>query len=229
LLPVSFGLGGLGGLGLLITAGPVPVIGAAAAAYAVRARRVRAVRARVAARREAVVELTAALVAELRGGRAPSGAFAAAASGLPPGELRAELAAAAAAAEAGTDFIPLVAGVAGQAGGAGLRRVAACLRLSLAGGAGLAPALELVAAGLRDEEAVRREIAAQLAGPRATARLLAVLPVFGLVLGTGLGAEPVSLLVGTPLGLAALGTGTSLAIAGWLWTDRLARGVEALA
>ncbi len=71
------------------------------------------------------------------------------------------------------------------------------------GGAGLAAALDRVAAALRAEADQRDDLRAQLAGPRSTAVLLALLPVFGLVLGAGLGAHPSAVLLHTPPGWSA--------------------------
>ena len=99
--------------------------------------------------------------------------------------------------------------------------VAAAWSLADDVGAPLADVLDQLAAGLRHEADVDAEIEASLAGPRATARLLAVLPVAGVGLGELIGAGPVHVLVGTPVGrLSGLG-GLALALGGHLWTRRL--------
>jgi tight adherence protein B len=94
------------------------------------------------------------------------------------------------------------------------------------GGAGLAAALDRVAAALRAEADQREDLRAQLAGPRSTAVLLALLPLFGLVLGTGLGAHPGAVLLHTPAGLACLAAGAALEWAGLAWTARIIRVAE---
>jgi tight adherence protein B len=104
--------------------------------------------------------------------------------------------------------------------------VAACWQVALDGGAGLAAALDRVAAALRAEADQREDLRAQLAGPRSTAVLLALLPVFGLVLGTGLGAHPSEVLLHTPAGLCCLLAGTALEWAGLAWTARIIRAAE---
>ena len=76
------------------------------------------------------------------------------------------------------------------------------------------------------EDATRREVVAALEPPRATARLLALLPVFGLLLGTGIGADPWGFLVGTPVGVGCLAAGCALGLAGLTWVERLADGAE---
>ncbi|MCZ0971803.1 hypothetical protein O1L55_10820 [Streptomyces albulus] len=58
------------------------------------------------------------------------------------------------------------------------------------GGAGLALGLERIAAGLAARRDQGEELRAQLAGPRATALVLALLPVGGLLMGGALGADP---------------------------------------
>jgi tight adherence protein B len=112
------------------------------------------------------------------------------------------------------------------AGAGGLARLAAVWSLSQQAGAGLADGCEQIADWLRADESVRREVAAQLAGPRASARLLAFLPALGILLGTGLGARPLDVLLGTPYGLGCLVLGAALVALGWWWTERLARAVE---
>ena len=62
--------------------------------------------------------------------------------------------------------------------------------------------------------------------PSARGAGVAVLPLVGLVLGSGLGGSPVAWLVGTPAGLAVLAAGVLLEVAGLLWVRRLVRGVE---
>jgi tight adherence protein B len=83
-----------------------------------------------------------------------------------------------------------------------------------------------VAAALRSEADQREDLRAQLAGPRSTAVLLALLPLFGLVLGTGLGADPAGVLLHTRVGLACLAAGVLLEWAGLAWTARIIRTAE---
>ena len=67
----------------------------------------------------------------------------------------------------------------------------------------------------------------QLAGPRATARMLSGLPLIGIALGMLLGADPVGFLLGSPVGLGCLVTGVVLTAVGMWWTNRIAARVEA--
>ena len=57
------------------------------------------------------------------------------------------------------------------------------------------PACHQAGRDRRAADAVRRELDAALAGPRATAALLSMLPVAGVLMGSALGADPVAFLV----------------------------------
>jgi len=103
-----------------------------------------------------------------------------------------------------------------------LRALAACWTVCAGSGSGLAAAVERLEQGLRAEQTQRLAVQAELAGPRATAGMLAVLPVAGLVLAAGLGADPLQVLLHTPLGQTCLVLGLALDTLGLLWTARLA-------
>ena len=90
-------------------------------------------------------------------------------------------------------------------------------------GAGLAAAVERLEEGLRAEEAQRRDLAAELAGPRATAVLLAGLPLVGIAMAAALGAEPIEVLLHTTAGGVCLVTGIGLNLLGLWWTGRLVK------
>lgn len=105
--------------------------------------------------------------------------------------------------------------------------VAAAWALAEDVGAPLADVLEQLATGLRHEADVDAEVAASLAAPRATARLLAALPLAGVGLGELIGADPVRVLLTTPVGRLSAVAGVALAIVGQLWTRRLVAGALA--
>lgn len=204
-----------------VVGGPVlAVVCAAAAAGAVRLHRSRAqARARTDERRRAV-EACGVLAAELRAGRPPSDALLAAAEVAAP-PSRSALTAAAGAARLGGDVRAALRPPAGTAVAPVLDALGACWTVCATSGSGLASAVERLEEGLRAEQAQRRAVDAELAGPRATAALLAGLPVAGLLLATGLGADPVHVLLRTPLGAACLVGGLLLDALGLWWTGRL--------
>ncbi len=89
---------------------------------------------------------------------------------------------------------------------------------------------ELLAAARTDLSArmrIRARTDAGLAGARATATVLAGLPLLGVGLGQMMGAAPVEILLSGGLGGMLLVGGTVLACAGLLWTDHIAERVSA--
>lgn len=218
------------GAGLLLVGPAVGllVLAAAAAVPRVLAARV-AGKARLEERRHAL-EACAALAAELRAGRTPGEALDAAGA-LARGPSRAALLAGAAASRWGGD-VPraLLAEASPSAVPEVLRGLAACWQVCAGAGSGLAAAVERLADGLRGRQAQERAVAAALAGPRASAGLLALLPLAGTALAAGLGAHPVHVLLHTPLGLGCLVGGAALDVGGLWWTHRLvARAADAVA
>ncbi|MUL39652.1 hypothetical protein FZ103_00390 [Streptomonospora sp. PA3] len=175
-------------------------------------------------RRRAGATLCGVLAAELRAGRDPGAAMVAAVAELDT-ESRRELAALSAAGRSGQDVVPTLRTLAAAPGAGGLGQLAACWRVAASTGAGLADAADRLAAALSAEEALRRELGAQLAGPRATAVLLSVLPVLGLGMATALGGSPLAFLFTTPAGLLCLAAGLVLDAVGLFWTHRMVRRV----
>jgi tight adherence protein B len=201
----------------------IPLAAGAVAAPVVRSRLRRRDHGRAQAQRaEAVVELCVAVAGELRAGRQPDRALLSA-GGMALRELGDLGAGVLAAARFGGDVPHALREAARRPGAEGLRGVAACWQVAVEGGAGLASGLDRVADALRAERDQREELAAQLAGPRSTAVVLALLPLFGLLLGTAMGAAPVRVLLHSTGGLVCLVTGVLLEWAGVAWVARLVR------
>ena len=94
-------------------------------------------------------------------------------------------------------------------------------------GGGLTAAVSRMAGGLRATQATRRVVQAELASARATARLMAGLPVLALLMGSGIGGDPVGFLFGSTWGVACLGAGLAFGFAGLWWIEAIADGVSA--
>ncbi|MGV4929971.1 type II secretion system F family protein [Streptomyces sp. BHT-5-2] len=196
----------------------LPVPASVVAMVVVRRWLARQARRRAAERRSAaVIRFCGAVAAELRAGRQPDRALVAA--GAPgPGEAGPAVLAAA---RYGGDVPGALRAAARQPGAEGLAGAAACWQVAVEGGAGLARGLERIAAGLAVQRDQREELRAQLAGPRATALILALLPVGGLLMGGALGADPLGVLLHTPAGWGCLVVGGLLEWGGVAWTARI--------
>jgi tight adherence protein B len=157
------------------------------------------------------------LAAELRVGRIPAEALGSAAVDCPV------LAGSAATLVLGGDPVPLWLSRAGHPGCRGLADLARAWQVSHQTGAPLAPALEQVAAALAADAALRRLVAGEVSAPRATAKVMAVLPFFGIAIGYGIGGRPLDFLLAGPVGWGCLLGGVALAAIGVGWIERLAR------
>lgn len=166
-----------------------------------------------------VLEACEQLVAEVAAGQPPARALDHAARAWPP------LADAAGAAELGSSVPAALRRLAARPGAGDLRLVAAAWEVAHRSGGGLADGLARVAATLRDDRATALVVEGELASARATARLVAALPVVVLVLGGGAEGGGWRFLLGTPLGAACLLLGLALGLLGLWWIERIAVGV----
>ncbi|MFF5960433.1 type II secretion system F family protein [Streptomyces luteogriseus] len=203
------------------------VLGAAGVPLLRRARLAGEVRRDRERRADAVIALCGALAGEVRAGRQPGEGLLRA--GRDCGGLAEAQPTVLAAARFGGDVPDALATAAGQPGAEGLRGLAACWRVAVDQGAGLAAGLDRLAAALRAERDQRSDLRAQLAGARATAVMLAGLPALGLLIGTALGADPLRVLLHTGAGLGCLAAGGVLEGLGLWWVGRIVRGAETAA
>jgi tight adherence protein B len=97
-------------------------------------------------------------------------------------------------------------------------------RLAERTGAPAADLVERIEGDSRAADRAKASAAAQAAGAQATALLLAALPLAGIGLGYMIGADPLRVLLHTPLGAACAAGAVVLQCAGMLWADRLANG-----
>ncbi|KUO15376.1 type II secretion system F family protein [Streptomyces dysideae] len=205
----------------------VPVVAGAAGVPVLRRVRLAGEARRARERRgDAVIGLCGVLAGEVRAGRQPGEALLRATRDS--GGLGEAQAAVLAAARFGGDVPGALAAAARQPGAEGLSGLAACWRVAVDQGAGLAAGLDRLEAALRAERDQRADLRAQLAGARSTAVMLAGLPVLGLLLGVALGADPLRVLLHTGAGLGCLVVGGVLEGLGMWWAMRIVRGAAAV-
>lgn len=145
-----------------------------------------------------VAERAAAL---LRGGVPPRRAFAVlgadAAPSSPTGVIAARVA----------DGVPVASALAAT-DAPEWRVLAVAWKLAEDSGAPLAPALQRIGYALRELDQLRERRSVLLAGPRATVRMVAALPILALLLGLLLGFDPIPVLFSsTGVLIAAVGIG----------------------
>lgn len=165
----------------------------------------------------AVLEVCDLLAAELTVGRPPGVALRAAGLLWPP------LAPVVEAFHLGSDVPTALRALARERpGAADLRLVAGAWQVAHHSGHGLASALARTSRGIRARRRTRRLVDSELASARATARLVALLPLAVLLMGSGAGSDPWGFLLATPIGLLCLASGLSLIGLGLWWIERLA-------
>ncbi|GAA3460232.1 type II secretion system F family protein [Saccharothrix longispora] len=159
-------------------------------------------------------------VAELRSGAHPAGAATGAAEDAEP-PARDVLRAIAATSARGGDVEAALAGFPDA------HHLARAWRLSADHGVPLADVLDAVRRDLDRRTAFARQVHARMAGPRASAAVLAGLPLLGVLLGEASGAGPLAVLAGTAVGQVLLVVGALLICGGLRWSGRLTRQVVA--
>ncbi|GAA2694645.1 hypothetical protein [Actinoplanes palleronii] len=188
----------------LVLGGPVAaLVGAVYAGLGMSEWVRRARRKRAAAGRAAALDGLAALVADLRAGLPP--ALAASSSG-----------------SVATGAVGSVGTLDGD--GRVARLTGAVWRLAEHTGAPAADLLERIETDARAADRAAASAAAQAAGAQATALLLAALPLGGIGLGYAIGADPLQVLLGTPVGAACAVAAVLLQCGGLLWAQRLVSG-----
>jgi len=104
-----------------------------------------------------------------------------------------------------------------------LGRVAAAVQVSRRTGCSLAGVLGAAEDDLLAQRQAEQELQSATAGPRASAAVLAGLPVLGLLMGSGVGADPWRVLTTTGPGTVLLVAGVALELTGTVWSARLVR------
>lgn len=103
-------------------------------------------------------------------------------------------------------------------------QLARAWRVSAKHGIALADVLDATKRDLDQRAAFARQVHARMAGPRASALVLAGLPVFGVLLGQLSGARPLHVLLDTTAGQVLLVLGAVFLAAGLWWTRRITEG-----
>lgn len=165
------------------------------------------------------------LVGELRAGSHPVRAFGVAADET-AGAVADSLRSVAARARLGAD---VAAGLAAAARSSALPghwdRLALCWRLASDHGLGIATLMRAAQRDIAARQRFSAQVSSSMAGARATASILAGLPVLGVLLGQLIGARPLGFLLGGHAGGWLLLVGSTLACGGLLWSDRIADGI----
>jgi tight adherence protein B len=212
----------VGGVVIAVALRPSVLLAAAALGATLIARRRRRRRNQDRARAgQTLAGALETLVGELRVGAHPVRAFTLAA-GESDGTIGTALRAVAARAGLGADV------------GAGLRAVAAstsvpaqwdrlavCWQLAADHGLAMAALIRAAQRDIVERQRFTARVEAGLAGARATAAILAGLPLLGVLLGELIGAHPVRFLLGGGAGGGLLIAGTVLVCVGLAWADRI--------
>jgi tight adherence protein B len=161
------------------------------------------------------------LVGELRVGSHPVRAFCVAADET-VGAVAVSLRAVAARAGLGAD---VAAGLRAAARSSALPahwdRLAVCWQLASDHGLAIATLMRAAQRDIAERQRFSARVSSSMAGARATAAILAGLPVLGVLLGQLIGARPLSFLLSGHAGGWLLVVGSMLACGGLLWSDRI--------
>lgn len=212
--PIAMATAAAGGLGWLAGGSVTALVGAVYGALGARAATRAVCSRRHAETRARQLDDLSALAADLRAGLPPAGVI-----GADGGALGEELGAGPAAGEP----LPVPPG-----GPTRERQIVdltgAVWRLAERTGAPAADLVERIERDARAQDRARASAAAQAAGAQATALLLAALPLGGIALGYAIGADPLRILLHTPLGAACATGAVLLQSGGLLWAERLTSG-----
>jgi tight adherence protein B len=161
------------------------------------------------------------LVGELRVGAHPAAAFDVAAHET-VGPVAGACRAVAARARLGAD---VAAGLRGVGETSVLQphweRVAVCWQLAADHGLAMSALMQAAQRDIAERQRFSGQVRSAMAGARATAAILASLPLFSVVMGQLIGARPMAFLLGGRLGGCLLVVGLTLVCGGLLWSDRI--------
>jgi tight adherence protein B len=161
------------------------------------------------------------LVGELRVGAHPAAAFAVAADET-AGPVAGACRAVAARARLGAD---VAAGLRGVGETSVLpsqwERLAVCWQLAADHGLAMSALMHAAQRDIAERQRFSGQVQSAMAGARATATILASLPVLSVLMGQLIGAHPIAFLLGGQLGGCLLVVGLTLICGGLLWSDHI--------
>ncbi len=161
------------------------------------------------------------LVGELRVGAHPAQAFAVAADET-AGPVADSCRAVAARARLGADVTAGLRGVAETSAlSAHWARLAVCWQLAAEHGLAMSTLMRAAQRDIVERQRFSGQVTSAMAGARATAAILAGLPVLSVVLGQLIGADPAAFLLAGHVGGWLLVVGVTLVCGGLLWSDRI--------
>ena len=184
-----------------------------------RTRRRRSERARDESRQlETAIDV---LVGELRVGAHPATAFTVAADET-AGPVAGACRAVAARARLGADVVTGLRGVGeSSAMPSQWARLAVCWQLAAEHGLAMSALMHAAQRDIAERQRFSEQVRSAMAGARATATILASLPLLSVAMGQLIGARPLAFLLGGGLGGWLLVAGLTLICAGLLWADRI--------
>ncbi|MCV7259558.1 type II secretion system F family protein [Mycobacterium shimoidei] len=100
-------------------------------------------------------------------------------------------------------------------------RMAVCWQLAADHGLALSTLMRAAQRDIAERQRFSTQVSSAMAGARATAAILACLPVLAVLLGQLIGARPMAFLLNGRAGGWLLVVGVTLACAGLLWSDRI--------
>jgi tight adherence protein B len=104
-----------------------------------------------------------------------------------------------------------------------LADVALIYRVCARTGAPMTDSLMRLINSVRDQQRRQRTLVQETASTKATAVVLAALPILGILMGLGLGLNPLTWFLHSALGALCLASGVGLEVLGWLWVRLLMR------
>jgi tight adherence protein B len=168
------------------------------------------------------------LVGELRVGANPAAAFAVAAQET-TGPVAGACRSVAARARLGADVAAGLRGI-GETSvlQAHWERLAVCWQLAADHGLAMSALMHAAQRDIAERQRFSGQVRSAMAGARATATILASLPVLSVVMGQLIGARPMAFLLDGRLGGCLLVVGLTLVCGGLLWSDRITDQAVAL-